>query len=206
LTSGALIAVALVFGGASLWLGGAALGACGIAAGVGAALVERRRTHELTLRVRRLRQRHGRQRAELWSTIAGLRRQVIDLQEVQERRVADARAWAALFATVTGMADVGPAIAAARPYVPQANLPATQELAAVDLPVTQWENLGHPEQQWEYARHPEEQWVRVRQREEQWEYVVHPEHRPLAAAPAPEVVEPRDRSEVPVVDLGAVTR
>jgi hypothetical protein len=141
----ALTVVALLLGAATLWTDNPTYALFGVVVGIGAAVLERERGNELALRVGRLRQQHRRRRVELWTAIRDLRRQVAHLQDAQEKRVADARAWAALFATVTGMPDAGPMVAPARPYVRPTDMPETEELAAVELPVTQWENRSGEE-------------------------------------------------------------
>jgi hypothetical protein len=140
-----LTVVALLLGVGTLWTGNATYAVVGVVVGIAAAVLERQRGNELALRVGRLRQQHRRRRTELWTAITDLRRQVAHLQDAQEKRAADARAWAALFATVTGMPDAGPMVARARPYVRHTHMPETEELAAVDVPVTQWENRGSAE-------------------------------------------------------------
>jgi hypothetical protein len=150
----ALTAVALVLGVATLWTGNPTYALIGVVLGFAAAVLERQRGNELELRVGRLREQHRRRRIELWTAITDLRRQVAHLQDVQEKRAADARAWAALFATVTGMPDAGPMVAPARPYVRHAGMPETEELAAVDLPVTQWENQKSAEELYVPQRRP----------------------------------------------------
>jgi hypothetical protein len=150
----ALTVVALLLGTATLWTGTPAYALVGVVVGIVAAMLERERGNELALRVGRLRQQHRLRRLELWTAITDLRRQVAHLQDAQEKRAADARAWAALFATLTGMPDAGPTVAPARPYVRHTDMPETEELAAVDLPVTQWENREPAEEQYFPLRRP----------------------------------------------------
>ena len=150
----ALTVVALLLGAATLWTDNPTYAVFGVVVGIGAAVLERERGNELALRVGRLRQQHRRRRVELWTAIRDLRRQVAHLQDAQEKRVADARAWAALFATVTGMPDAGPMVAPARPYVRHTDMPETEELAAVELPVTQWENRASADELYVPPRRP----------------------------------------------------
>jgi hypothetical protein len=150
----ALTIVALLLGVATVWTDDPTYALVGVVVGIAAAVVERQRGNELARRVGRLRQQHRRRRVELWTTITDLRRQVAHLQDAAEKRAADARAWAALFATVTGMPDARPTAAPARPYVRHTDMPQTEELATVDLPVTQWENPTSAEERYVPARRP----------------------------------------------------